>query len=190
MPPSRAATPHPFILASATALPEHTITREDVKYQMGRVFDIPERKLEAMMSIVDNAQVHKRHSIFPITYTVELPDNHFTVSRIRTHRNGSITLNVKIPGPGTIDVLETAWKDNLATTAVLLQPAARRFVVARHHKSAPDATTLKLSVTPNKTGKRLVRQHTYRVTLRLWVSYTPTGGRFRKQGFYGLHLPR
>jgi alkylresorcinol/alkylpyrone synthase len=38
---------------------------------MGRVFDIPERKLEALMSIVDNAQVHKRHSIFPVEYIVE-----------------------------------------------------------------------------------------------------------------------
>jgi alkylresorcinol/alkylpyrone synthase len=66
-----AATPHPTIAATATALPPHTITRDDVKYYMGRVFDIPERKLEAMMSIVDNAQVHKRHSIFPIEYTVE-----------------------------------------------------------------------------------------------------------------------
>jgi alkylresorcinol/alkylpyrone synthase len=63
--------PHCTIAASATALPEHTITREDVKYYMGRVFDIPERRLEAMMTIVDNAQVHKRHSIFPIEYTVE-----------------------------------------------------------------------------------------------------------------------
>jgi alkylresorcinol/alkylpyrone synthase len=69
--PVPASTTHPFILASATALPEHTITREDVKYQMGRVFDIPERRLEAMMSIVDNAQVHKRHSIFPVEYIVE-----------------------------------------------------------------------------------------------------------------------
>jgi alkylresorcinol/alkylpyrone synthase len=59
------------IAATATALPPHTITREDVKYYMGRVFDIPERKLEAMMSIVDNAQVHNRHAIFPIEYTVE-----------------------------------------------------------------------------------------------------------------------
>jgi alkylresorcinol/alkylpyrone synthase len=49
----------------------HTISREEVKYYMGRVFDIPERKLEAMMAIVDNAQVHKRHSIFPIDYIVE-----------------------------------------------------------------------------------------------------------------------
>jgi alkylresorcinol/alkylpyrone synthase len=66
-----AATPHPTIAATATALPPYTITRDDVKYYMGRVFDIPERKLEAMMSIVDNAQVYKRHAIFPIEYTVE-----------------------------------------------------------------------------------------------------------------------
>src|SRR5690348_17536619 len=62
---------YPTIAATATALPPHTITRDDVKYYMGRVFDIPERRLEAMMSIVDNAQVHKRHAIFPIEYTVE-----------------------------------------------------------------------------------------------------------------------
>src|SRR5437762_11248293 len=62
---------HPTIAATATALPPYTITRDDVKYYMGRVFDIPERRLEAMMTIVDNAQVHKRHSIFPIEYTVE-----------------------------------------------------------------------------------------------------------------------
>lgn len=70
-PTESAATAHATIAATATALPPHTITREDVKYYMGRVFDIPERKLEAMMSIVDNAQVHKRHAIFPIDYTIE-----------------------------------------------------------------------------------------------------------------------
>jgi alkylresorcinol/alkylpyrone synthase len=59
------------IAATATALPPHTITRDDVKYYMGRVFDIPERRLEAMMTIVDNAQVHKRHAIFPLDYTIE-----------------------------------------------------------------------------------------------------------------------
>lgn len=59
------------IAATATALPPHTITRNDVKYHMGRVFDIPERRLEAMMAIVDNAQVHKRYAIFPVEYTVE-----------------------------------------------------------------------------------------------------------------------
>jgi alkylresorcinol/alkylpyrone synthase len=59
------------IAATATALPPHAITRDDVKYHMGRVFDIPERRLEAMMAIVDNAQVHRRYAIFPVDYTVE-----------------------------------------------------------------------------------------------------------------------
>src|SRR5205809_5185315 len=66
-----AASSYPTIAATATALPPYTITREDVKVYMGRVFDIPERRLEAMMSIVDNAQVHTRHAIFPLDYTIE-----------------------------------------------------------------------------------------------------------------------
>ena len=69
--PQQSNSNHCRIAATATALPPHTITRDDVKYYMGRVFDINERRLEAMMSIVDNAQVHKRHAIFPIEYTVE-----------------------------------------------------------------------------------------------------------------------
>ncbi len=68
---SNGNTPHATIAATATALPPHLITRDDVKYYMGRVFDIPERRLEAMMAIVDNAQVHQRHAIFPIEYTIE-----------------------------------------------------------------------------------------------------------------------
>ena len=70
-PRETARAAHPVIAATATALPPHTITRDDVKYYMGRVFDIPERRLEAMMAIVDNAQVHNRHAIFPIDYTIE-----------------------------------------------------------------------------------------------------------------------
>jgi alkylresorcinol/alkylpyrone synthase len=62
---------YPTVAATATALPPYTITRDDVKVYMGRVFDIAERRLEAMMSIVDNAQVHKRHSIFPLDYTIQ-----------------------------------------------------------------------------------------------------------------------
>jgi alkylresorcinol/alkylpyrone synthase len=70
-PSNGASNSHCTIAATATALPPHAITRDDVKYYMGRVFDIPERRLEAMMAIVDNAQVHKRYAIFPIDYTVE-----------------------------------------------------------------------------------------------------------------------
>ncbi|HUN64055.1 MAG TPA: 3-oxoacyl-[acyl-carrier-protein] synthase III C-terminal domain-containing protein [Candidatus Sulfotelmatobacter sp.] len=68
---SNGHSPVAVIAASATAVPPYLITRNDVKYYMGRVFDIPERRVEAMMAIVDNAQVHQRHAIFPIDYTIE-----------------------------------------------------------------------------------------------------------------------
>jgi len=70
-PSNGASNSHCTIAATATALPPYTMTRDEVKYYIGRVFDIPERRLEALMSIADNAQVHKRYSIFPIEYTVE-----------------------------------------------------------------------------------------------------------------------
>ncbi|MBV9423606.1 MAG: Ig-like domain repeat protein [Solirubrobacterales bacterium] len=124
-----------------------------------------------------------------VSYRV-LPDNHFTVSHIRTHRNGTITFDIKVPGPGTIDVLETAWNNNLAHTAVLLQPAINRFVYARKHANATGAGTVRVLVKPTVRGHRLVHHHTYRVVLRLWVSFTPVDGIYRSIGFYGLHLPR
>ena len=59
------------IAAAATAVPSHVLTREDVKTYMRQVFDVGERRLDAMMTVIDNAQVHQRHSIFPIEYLVE-----------------------------------------------------------------------------------------------------------------------
>src|ERR1700730_13373477 len=59
------------IAATATAVPPHILTREDVKTYMRKVFDVGERRLDAMMTVIDNAQVHQRHSIVPIDYLVE-----------------------------------------------------------------------------------------------------------------------
>ena len=59
------------IAATATAVPPHILAREDVKTYMRKVFDVGERRLDAMMTVIDNAQVHQRHSIFPIEYLVE-----------------------------------------------------------------------------------------------------------------------
>jgi Tol biopolymer transport system component len=117
------------------------------------------------------------------------PSNKFTVSRIKTETDGTITFSVKVPGPGSVDVLETAWDDNLASAAVLLKPAPHRFVFARAHVPAARQGTLKVTVTPNQHGRLLVADPRYRVVLRLWVSYTPDGGRYRTIGYLGLHLP-
>lgn len=37
---------------------------------MRRVFDVGERRLDAMMTVIDNAQVRQRHSIFPVEYII------------------------------------------------------------------------------------------------------------------------
>jgi hypothetical protein len=116
--------------------------------------------------------------------------NRFKVSHIATHRNGTITLSVKVPGPGRIDLLATAWNNNLAHTTRLLAPAPHRFVFGRSHKSVRHATTVRLTLRPNARGRRLVHHHGYRVVLRLWASFVPTGGRRRNTGFYGLRMPR
>ncbi|HEX2494972.1 MAG TPA: 3-oxoacyl-[acyl-carrier-protein] synthase III C-terminal domain-containing protein [Steroidobacter sp.] len=58
------------IAATATAVPPHLLTREDVKTYIRKVFDIGDRRLDAMMTIIDNAQVRQRHAIFPVEYIV------------------------------------------------------------------------------------------------------------------------
>jgi Concanavalin A-like lectin/glucanases superfamily len=115
--------------------------------------------------------------------------NHAALSHIKTHADGTITFSVKLPGAGHVDVLETAWDDNLASIAALLQPAPHRFVLARAHTAVARARTIRVSVAPNARGRLLVEHHTYRVVLRLWITYTPAGGRARSIGIYGLHLP-
>ncbi len=125
-----------------------------------------------------------------ISYQVLAPDNEFTVGQIRTSVGGKIRFSIRVPGPGTIDVLATVWKNNIAHAATTLQPAPRRFVFGRKHASAPQAGTFKLTLRPNARGRRLMRHHRYRVTLRLWVTYQPTAGRARSIGFYGLHPPQ
>jgi hypothetical protein len=117
------------------------------------------------------------------------PSNQFAVPRRKPSADGVFQVSVTVPGPGTVNVLVTAWNDNLAGIATVLQPARRRFAFARAHGTARRATTLRILVKPNARGSRLVIDHRYRVTLRLWVTYTPTGGSARSVGFYGLHLP-
>jgi hypothetical protein len=92
------------------------------------------------------------------------------------------------PGPGTADVLETAWINNFAHIAMLLQPAPRRFVFARKHLSVPGAGMITVTIIPSQRARKLITHHRYPVVIRLWVSYTPTNGAQRNVGLYGLHV--
>ena len=71
--------------ATATAVPPHILAREEVKTYIRRVFSVEERRLEAMMSVVDNAQVEKRHAIFLVDYIVQRRSLTQTTREYETH---------------------------------------------------------------------------------------------------------
>jgi autotransporter-associated beta strand protein len=123
-----------------------------------------------------------------VTYRVVLPNSKFKVFGIHPHANGDISFKVTIPGPGVVNVLETAWLTNEAHAATLLPPARGRFVYSRDHRVAAGKGTLSFTVHPNARGLRLVAHHTYPVILRLWVTFQPTHGVQHKLGFRGIHL--
>jgi hypothetical protein len=124
-----------------------------------------------------------------VKYTIEVPSNHFTAVRLKPLANGTIDVTLRVPGPGTVDALVTAWKDNFAEAASLLQPAAGRLATARTRATARRGGVITLNVAPNASGRKLVLHHTYAVTLRAWITFTPTGGFQRSKGWYGLTLP-
>jgi hypothetical protein len=132
-----------------------------------------------------------------IVYTVAPPDNRFvSPPKLKPHSDGRFLVTVKLPNAGRVDILVTAWRDNFGKTAairpgaaVVLQPASGRFVFARAQAIARGPGTLRIPVIPNARGRLLVANHRYRVTLRLWVTYTPAGGHPRTIGYYGLRLP-
>lgn len=123
-----------------------------------------------------------------VHYVVLRPSNHFTISRVAaSSANGKVTFDLTLPGPGNIDVMETAWKADVARAA-LLQPAPHRFVFARSHLTAGHAGTISVTVMPNAAGTMLVKHHRHKVRIRLWVTYTPTGGLPATHGILGIPL--
>jgi hypothetical protein len=125
-----------------------------------------------------------------VLYTVGLPSNQLVPRpRLKRRADGRFVVVVTVPGPGRVDIMVTAWDDNLAHAARLLEPAPGRFVFARAHAVAPGKKTLRILVRPNAKGRRLLKHHRYPVTLRLWVTFTPTHGLPRSIGYYGLRLP-
>jgi predicted naringenin-chalcone synthase len=59
------------IVATATAVPPHLITAEDVKKHIQSIFHLEGSRLDGMFSIVDNSHIKQRHTIFPLDYTVQ-----------------------------------------------------------------------------------------------------------------------
>jgi len=58
------------ILSVATAAPATIVTVADVKEYFPKAFDLDERRLASMYSVIDNARVRTRRMLFPLEYTI------------------------------------------------------------------------------------------------------------------------
>jgi hypothetical protein len=114
----------------------------------------------------------------------------FHVSRITVLPGGIVRFRLTVSRGGTVNVLETAWDNDLATVArvTLLDPAPHRFTFARVHVGLSGPKTILVTVKPNAKGGRLLAHHNYRVRIRLWVTFAAPGHRQGKKGYYGIPL--
>jgi DNA-binding beta-propeller fold protein YncE len=137
-----------------------------------------------LLAIANNAS----NNVTVLSSTV-VPTSRFTVSRIKSYPDGTISLLVRVPGAGSVDVVVTARDDNRAGVAALGRSKAHRIVFARSHSRARGAGTIRVRMKPTAAGKRLVHRHAHRVTLTVSVTYTPSAGGRRRIKVGGLHLP-
>jgi len=110
-----------------------------------------------------------RHTQATVSYTV-LPDNRFRVSHVVVHPDASITLRLALPGPGQVNVLETAWAKRSG------KRRATRLASARTHANPKRGGTLTPTVRFDAKGARALQRAPDNRTLRLQVSFTPTHG--------------
>ncbi len=69
--PARPEPSAPVIASTATAVPQHVISREFVEEHIGRIFSLTGRRLEAVLDIVGHSEIDRRYSIFPVEYLIE-----------------------------------------------------------------------------------------------------------------------
>jgi len=58
------------IASTATAVPPHLVTREEVKTYLRHVFPLEANRLDAMVSVVDNSQIKRRYCIHPVEHII------------------------------------------------------------------------------------------------------------------------
>lgn len=56
----------PRILATATAVPPHSATQEEVKERLRVLLDLDERRMGVALALFDHTSVERRHSVYPI----------------------------------------------------------------------------------------------------------------------------
>ena len=116
-----------------------------------------------------------------------LPPNTFTIEQnAKIGPDGSITIDLFLPGPGDVDVLAT-HVDGALASVVRRTPGRGRFSYGRVDAVATKRGHLKLVLHPNARGRRFLashRRHGLPVNVDLWATYTPTRGHTNSQHRY------
>lgn len=56
----------PVIASTATAVPEHSATQDEVKARVRELLPLSKRRMDVALSMFDHAAVERRHSVYPI----------------------------------------------------------------------------------------------------------------------------
>jgi hypothetical protein len=92
--------------------------------------------------------------------------------------DGTVTVDVDLPGPGGVEVLGT--HSNSIAHITRLMHGNRRFDTGRRDVSVDKAGRRHIVVPPNRSGRALValhRRYGLPLYLSVWVQFTPTGGK-------------
>jgi alkylresorcinol/alkylpyrone synthase len=92
------------ISATATAVPEHVVTIDDVKAYLNKVFPLSESRTSMMLEVIQNAKVDKRYFIFHPDYTIEPRSLEQTTKEYQEH-------SVKLGRQVAADCLKNAGID-------------------------------------------------------------------------------
>ncbi len=68
---SNMGQPAVTVAATATTVPAYRVTREETKAYFRHIFSLEPSRLEALMSVIDNAQVKQRYCILPVEHIIQ-----------------------------------------------------------------------------------------------------------------------
>ncbi len=117
-----------------------------------------------------------------IHYVVVLASNQIVVAQPDLRPDGRGTIDVTVPGPGRLTVVETAWPAHRREPR-----AGRQALVSLGTAALRHAGTVTVPIHLAAAGRRLLqRSRGQRLRIRLAVTFAPTGGVPAQLAKYGL----
>jgi len=89
------------VVATATTVPAYRVTQEETKAYFQKIFNLDDNRAQALMSVIDNAQVKQRFCILPVEHIIQPRPLAQITQEYQEH---AIQLGKKV----TADVLERA----------------------------------------------------------------------------------